>query len=230
MAEFIKGSSYFGTVLSLGAYMLAWFLKKKTKLTVFNPILIAIALTIGVLLILGIDYQSYYSSAKTLSWLLTPATVCLAIPLYEQIQMLKRNLRAIIAGITAGTIASIGSIALITWICGLSSAEFATMLPKSVTTAISMQLSQALGGNGAITAVLVIFTGVMGNLSAEWFLKLIRVTEPAARGVAIGTASHAIGTSRAMEMGPVEGAMSSLSIAVAGVITVAFASFIAQFM
>ena len=163
-----------------------------------------------------------------LSYLLTPATVCLAIPLYEQLHLLRRNLWAILLGIAAGAIASIGSVAVLALICGLNHAEFVTLMPKSVSTAISMPLSEMLGGNAAITAIVVILTGVVGNLAASGFLKLIRVTYPVAKGVAIGTSSHAVGTSRALELGEIEGAMSSLSIVVAGIITVTAASIVSQ--
>ena len=228
MMDMLNHSAFFGTVLSLGAYILAWHLKKRTEKAIFNPILISIALVIGVLLLTGIEYQTYYASAKMLSYLLTPATVCLAIPLYEQLQMLRRNYRAILMGVAAGTIASIGCIYALALICGLNRAEFVTLMPKSVSTAISMPLSEMLGGNAAITAIVVILTGVVGNLAASGFLKAIRVTDPIARGVAIGTSSHAVGTSRALEMGEIEGAMSSLSIVVAGMITVAVSSILAQ--
>ena len=180
MTDMLNHSSYFGVVLSLGAYILAWYLKKRTNRAIFNPILISIALVIGVLLLTGIEYQTYYASAKMLSYLLTPATVCLAIPLYEQLHLLRRNLWAILLGIAAGAIASIGSVAVLALICGLNHAEFVTLMPKSVSTAISMPLSEMLGGNAAITAIVVILTGVVGNLAASGFLKLIRVTDPVA--------------------------------------------------
>ena len=153
MTDMLNHSSYFGVVLSLGAYILAWYLKKRTNRAIFNPILISIALVIGVLLLTGIEYQTYYASAKMLSYLLTPATVCLAIPLYEQLHLLRRNLWAILLGIAAGAIASIGSVAVLALICGLNHAEFVTLMPKSVSTAISMPLSEMLGGNAAITAI-----------------------------------------------------------------------------
>ena len=226
----LKASSYFGFALSLCAYALAWHLKKKLKLDIFNPLLISAALVIGVLLVTHIDYDTYCGSAKMLNYLLTPATVCLAIPLYEQIHLLKRHYKAILLGIFAGSAAGILAVMALALICGLTHEEYVTLLPKSVTTAISMPLSNMLGGNGAITAVIVILTGVVGNLTASGFLKLIRVTDPVAKGIAIGTASHAVGTTRALEMGEIEGAMSSLSIVVAGIITVAAASVAAQIL
>lgn len=224
MQQIIADSAYFGVVLSLSAYGIGMMLKKRLKWTIFNPILIAAALSIGALLLLRVDYPSYYSSAKYLSWLLTPATVCLAIPLYEQIQLLKKHFVAILLGISAGVVASVGSILALAFLMNMTPAESATLLPKSITTAIGVSVSETMGGYPSITAIVIILTGVAGNVLAEGFLKLIRVTNPIARGIAIGTASHAVGTSRAMELGEVEGAMSGLSIAVAGLLTVIAAS------
>lgn len=220
MKELLAGSAFFGVALSLSAYYLGTLLKKRFKLAIFNPILIAVALTIGVLLLLGIDYESYNASAKYLSYLLTPATVSLAIPFYEQLHILKKNARAIALGILGGALTSLACIALMALILGLDHAEYATLLPKSVTTAIGMPLAGSLGGYESVAAVVIIVTGIVGNMLAPWFLKLIRVTEPIAKGVAIGTASHAVGTAKAIELGEVEGAVSGLSIAAAGLFTV----------
>lgn len=230
MKDIIVNSAYFGVLLSLLAYRIGMFVKKKLKRSVFNPLAIAIILTIAALLLLDVDYESYYSGAKYLSWLLTPATVCLAIPLYEQIRRLKDNYRAILAGILSGALASMSCVVLMALLFRLDHAQYVTLLPKSVTTAIGMPLAEELGGYPSIAAAVIIITGIIGNICAEGFLKLIRVYDPVAKGVAIGTASHAIGTSRAMEMGDVEGAMSSLSITAAGLITAALASVFAQFI
>ncbi len=220
MNAIITDSAYFGVVLSLGAYGLGLLLKKRLRRAIFNPILIAVALTIGALLLLKIDYESYYASAKYLSYLLTPTTVCLAIPLYEQLQLLKKHIGAILIGISAGVLAGLGSILLMSLVLNMSSAETMTLLPKSITTAIGVPLAEELGGYSSIAAIAIILTGIVGNVIAEGFLKLIRIVHPVARGIAIGTASHAVGTSKAIEMGDVEGAMSGLSIAVSGLITV----------
>lgn len=228
MGALLSSSAFFGVVISLAAYYIGTCLKKRLKIAVFNPILIAVALTIGFLLLMGIDYQSYYGSAKYLSYLLTPATVCLAIPLYEQLSLLRKNLAAILLGILGGVISSLGSVLVMALALGLDHAEYATLLPKSVTTAIGMPLSESLGGYPAIAAVEIIITGIVGNMVAPGFLKLIRVTHPIAKGIAIGTASHAVGTSKAIELGEVEGAMSGLSIAVAGLITVVAASLVSN--
>lgn len=230
MKDFLANSAYFGVLLSIAAYGIGAALRKRFRRAIFNPLLIAIVLTIGALLLLDIPYQSYNASAKYLSYLLTPATVALAVPLYEKLQLLKKNYRAILLGILSGVLASMSCVLLLALLFGLSHAQYVTLLPKSITTAIGVAVVEELGGYPAIAAAVIIITGVLGNIFAEGFLKLMRIHDPIARGIAIGTASHAIGTSRAMEMGEIEGAMSSLSIAVAGLMTVAGVSVFAQFL
>ena len=230
MKEILAGSAYFGILLSLAAFYLGVRIRRLHRSALTNPMLIAIVLCIAVLALLDIDYAVYNESAKYLSYLLTPATVCLAIPLYRQIQFLKKNYRAILTGILAGVLASLSCVLVLAALFGLNHAEYVTLLPKSVTSAIGMAVAEELGGYPAIAVPVIIVTGVLGNMFAAGFLKLIRVTDPVAKGIAIGTASHAIGTSRAMEMGETEGAMSSLSIVVAGIMTVIGASVFAQFI
>ena len=230
MKEFLMGSSYFGVLLSLLSYWIGTKLKARLKLALFNPLLVSAALTIAALLLLDIDYQSYNAGAKYLSYLLTPTTVCLAIPLYEQRALLLKNFRAIFAGIFSGALTSVVCVYLMSLAFGLDHAQYVTLLPKSVTTAIGMPVAQELGGYGNIAAAVIILTGVLGNIVAEGFFRLLRIREPIARGVALGTSSHAIGTARAMEMGDTEGAMSSLSIAVSGLVTVVLVSVFAQFI
>ena len=222
MSQFLSNSAAFGVLVSLLGYFIGTKLKKKWNFPLFNPFLIAILFTIGALLLLKVDYDHYYESAKYLNYLLTPATVCLAIPLYEQLHMLKKNFWAIFAGILAGVLAALTSILAIALIFRLDHARYVTLLPKSITTAIGLVVSEEMGGYPGITSTAILITGVTGNVLAEGFLKLIRVTEPVAKGVAMGTSAHAIGTAKAFEMGETEGAMSSLSIAVAGIITVIF--------
>ena len=224
MINLLNVSLYFGAVLSLVAYGIGIALKKKLKHAIWNPLLIAIFLTIGVLVALDIEYETYNASARYISFLLTPATICLAIPLYEQIHLLKDNWKAIIFGITSGVITSLTTIFVFALTFRLSYAEYVTFLPKSITTAIGIGVSEELGGYTSITAAVIIITGVIGNIMAEGILKLFKITHPIAKRIAIGTSSHAIGTTKAMEIGEVEGAMSSLSIVVAGIITVLFAS------
>ena len=230
MKEFLINSSYFGVLVSLLGYWIGTKLKARFRLALLNPLLVSAALTIAALLVLKIDYPSYNAGAKYLSYLLTPTTVCLAIPLYEQRALLMKNFRAIFAGIFSGALTSVACVYLMSLAFGLDHAQYVTLLPKSVTTAIGMPVAQELGGYGNIAAAVIILTGVLGNIVAEGFFRLLRIREPIARGVALGTSSHAIGTARAMEMGDTEGAMSSLSIAVSGLITVVLVSVFAQFM
>ena len=229
MNELLVTSAYFGVFISLACYMVGLWVKKKLKFGLANPLLIAVVLVMVILLAGKIEYQTYYSGAKYLSWLLTPATVCLAIPLYEQLAQLKRHWKAILAGVFAGSLTSLASILAMAVLFGLTHEQYVTLLPKSITAAVGMGVSEELGGVVSITIAVIAVTGVLGNIIAEGACKLMRIREPIARGVAIGTAAHAMGTTRAMEMGEVEGAMSGLSIAVAGVFTVAAASVFAMF-
>ena len=224
MNEFAASSVFFGVFVTLAAYFVGLKVKEKTGLAIMNPLLIAIVLVMLLLRGLDIDYAAYNQSARLVSSLLTPATVCLAVPLYEQLQLLKRHKAAILTGVISGVLTSLVCVLVLAVLFGLDHAAYVTLLPKSITTAIGMGVSEQLGGHVSITVAVIIITGVIGNMIAESVCRAFHITEPIARGVAIGTASHAIGTTRAMELGEVEGAMSSLSIVVAGVLTVAGAS------
>lgn len=228
MKEMLANSVYFGVAVSVLSYLLGAFLRKKTGFFLFHPLLVAIVITLLAVVASGMTYEQYNAGARYLSYLLTPATVCLAIPLYEQISLLRKNYKAILAGILSGTLTSLGSIWVMARLFGLSHAEYVTLLPKSVTTAIGMGISEELGGVVPLTVAVIVITGILGNLIGSLVCKLFRIREPIARGVALGTSAHAIGTTRAMEMGDTEGAMSGLSIAVAGIITVVFASVFAM--
>ena len=229
MKEILCNSAYFGVTVSLIGYGAGIMLKKKFKYAFLNPLLISIIFVIGVVLLCGVDYESYENSAQYLSYLLTPATVCLAVPLYQQMALLKKNLAAVACGILAGVLASLGSVLLLAFLFGLEHHVYVTLLPKSITTAIGMGVSEELGGLVTITVAVIIVTGVIGNVIGEAVCKLFRIYEPIAKGLALGTSSHAIGTAKALEMGEVEGAMSSLAIAVAGLLTVIGASVFAGF-
>lgn len=228
--NFFEDSVFFGVAVSVLSYGFGVLLNNKFKLAIFNPLLISIVATVVLLIASGIDYEVYYSGAKYLSYLLTPATVCLAVPLYEKLNVLKNNIKAIMIGILSGVITSLCSILAMSVIFGLSHTEYVTLLPKSITTAIGIGVSEELHGNVTLTVVIIIITGVLGNIIAPVICKLFRIKNPIAKGIAIGTASHAVGTAKAMEMGETEGAMSSLSIAVSGLLTVVGASVFAQFM
>lgn len=228
MNEMFLHSTFFGAFITFLFYQVGAALKKKTGLAIFNPILVSAILIIVLLKAFRVDYETYNNGAKYITYLLTPTTVCLAIPLYEQFELLKKHPAAIMAGIISSVVTSGLLVLAFSILFGLSHKEYVTFLPKSVTTAIGISLSEQLGGYVAITVVSIIITGIFGNISAGAILRLFRVTDPIAKGVAIGSASHAVGTAKAIEMGEVEGAMSSLSIAVAGVLTVLFAAFIAN--
>ena len=223
MRELFASASYAGAALTMIAFFTGSLIKDKFKSQLFNPILIAMIIIISFLTVTGIDYDTYNSGAKYISWFLTPATVSLAIPLYRQIEQLKNNIFAILAGIFSGVVASAAGILLLALVFGLSHPEYVTLLPKSVTSAIGMGVADELGGISSITVPVIIITGIFGNIIASAVLDFFRITNPVAKGLAIGTAAHGTGTTRAIELGEVEGAMSGLSIAVAGLMTVVVA-------
>ena len=220
MKDFLTGSAFFGAFITLAAYEIGLLLKKKYKLAVLNPLLIGTLCVMAVLLLLKVDYPQYNESTRYISYLLTPATVCLV----------KKNKKAVAGGILSGVLASLLSVFLLSKLFGLSHEQYVTLLPKSITTAIGMGISRELGGVETITVAAIIVTGIFGNMIAEFVCKAFRIQEPVAKGLALGTASHAIGTAKAMEMGEVEGAMGSLAIAVAGLLTVSGASLFAGFL
>lgn len=230
MKAFLIDSVFFGTGISLIAYEIGLLIKRKFKMAIFNPLLISMFGIIGILAVLKIDYEDYNKGAQYLSYLLTPATVCLAVPLYEQLNLLKKNLKAVAAGIVSGVLASLLSVLALSKLFALSHELYVTMLPKSITTAIGMGISEELGGVATITVAVIVITGVLGNIFCELICKCFRIYDPVAKGLAIGTSAHAMGTAKAMELGPVEGAMSSLAIAVAGLLTVIGASVFAGWM
>lgn len=224
MTQFMQTSAYAGVTISLVAYGLGAFLKKKFRFGLLNPLLISIIVTILFLIGCNVDYETYNEGSKYLSWLLTPATVCLAIPLYEEWELLKNNAKAVVLGILSGVLTSLVTVLVLSKLMGLSHENYVTLLPKSITTAIGMGVSEELGGYVTITVAVIVITGVLGNIFGELICKIFRIYEPISKGLALGTAAHAIGTAKAMELGEIEGAMSSLSIAVAGILTVIFAS------
>lgn len=219
MLDFLNTSTVWGTALTLAAFALGTFLHRKANAAWCNPLLWGSIFVIIVLSVLKIPYPDYKGSSTALTYLLFPATVSLAVPLYEQWELLKKNVLAIVAGIAAGVVTSIGSVLLLAWLFRLDATSAVSLLSNSVTTAIGVDVSTELGGIPALTTAVIILTGIVGNLLAVSLCKLLRITNPIARGVAIGTSAHAIGTSKALEIGQIEGAMSSLSIAAAGVLT-----------
>ena len=219
MAELLQNFSLFPLVLTLASYQIGLWCQKKTRSAICNPLLIAALLSIGVLLLVGMEPQVYAAGTAGISWLLTPATVCLALPLYEQLKVLKGHLPAILAGILTGTLTSLLCIFGMCRLFGLDDILTLSLLPKSVTTAIGLALTENANGLPALTAAAIIITGILGNLTGSFLCKILKITDPIAQGVGFGTAAHVIGTSRATEVDPLAGAVSSLSLAVAGILT-----------
>ena len=207
MNDFFQNSMFAGVTLSLISYILGVTLKKKLKLSIFNPLFISIIISIAVLCLGQVDYETYQEGANLLSYLLTPATVCLAVPLYEQWELLKKNYKAVLCGLLAGTITSMSTVFLLSTLCNLSHTEYVTLLPKSITTAIGMGVSEELGGYVTITVAVIVITGVLGNMIGGFVCKVFHIEESISKGLAFGASSHAIGTAKAVEMGEVEGAM-----------------------
>ena len=227
MGEFLLESQFFGLFLSLAFFQLARWLNRKAGREVISPLLFATLLCIAVLLVFDIDFEVYNRGAQYLDVLLTPATICLAIPLYRQYELLRRNAVAVLAGSVAGVAAHMAGCLLMLAVFRLEAAEFITLLPKSITTAIGKSLSAELGGYPAITMAAIMITGLFGAAIAPVLLRLFRVRDPLAQGLAIGTASHAAGTSTAVQMGEVQGAASSLAFVVTGLLTVVAAPLLA---
>lgn len=230
MKEALTDSVYFAIFISILGYEAGLLINKKLKLAIFNPLLTAIIFIIGLLTVLKIDYDTYNRGANLISMLLTPATVSLAVPLYEKLTILKKNFFAIMAGIFSGVIASAVTIYLLSVLYKLNHSQYVTLLPKSITTAIGIELSGENGGMEAITVAAIVITGIIGNVTAQTVLKIFKIKNPIAKGIAIGTSAHAMGTAKAVEMGETEGAMSGLAIAVAGILTVICMSVFAQFI
>lgn len=227
MNEFLLDSACFGIVLSLLCYWIALKISERVKSTLCNPLLVASVIIILILMALKIDYETFDIGASYLTWFLTPATVCLAVPLYRQFQVLKSNMKAIVLGIAAGCIACMVTIAGLAAVFAFDTKLTLSLLPKSITTAIAIGLSEEIGGMSAVTVACVVFTGIFGACTASALFKVFKIEEPVAQGLAAGASAHAIGTSRALELGEIQGAMSSLAIVVTGILTVILAPVVA---
>ena len=214
----LNESAFFYIFITLFFYEISALIQKKLKQEWFNPLLMSIVFTVIMLLAGDIKYEHYEASTSLIGYFLTPATVCLAVPLYEKLGELKKNAAAILIGIFSGVITSALCICLVALIFNLDREAVASFLPKSVTTAIG--IAEELGGIAALTAISIIVTGVAGNILAEGVCKLFKITDPVAIGAAIGTSSHAGGTAKALQLGQTQGAISGLAIAVAGILTV----------
>jgi predicted murein hydrolase (TIGR00659 family) len=228
MNEILLQSAYFGVGISLIAYWIGLAVKKRINWTICNPLLIAVLLVSGFLLIFDIDYETYDNGAKYITYFLTPSTVCLAVPLYRQLKILKKNLVAVATSIAAGSVSGVLVIFGLCRMLKIESELYYSMLPKSITTAIAIGVSEEIGGIPTVTVGAVVLTGLFGAIFATTICKIFKIQEPVAVGLAYGTSAHAIGTSKAMEVGEIEGAMSSLAIVVAGIIVVVLAPIMAE--
>ena len=226
MNDYIAFSAYFGVALTLLVYLFACRLGKRLHHPLANPMLLCLIMMIALLLLLDIDYDAYNQSARYLTYLLTPATACLALPLYRQIQKLREYPLAIVAGILTGVAVNALCVLAVALVFRLGHYDFVTLIPKSVTGAVGMPLAEELGGTGGITMAAISITGIFGNIMGPQVLRWFHVTDRVAQGVAMGCGSHAFGTVRALEMGEVEGAMGSLSLVITALLTVVIAPFL----
>jgi putative effector of murein hydrolase len=220
MTGFLEFSTYFGFFLSIAAFLFGDWLSRKVRHPLCNSMLIAVVLIIALLKLFRIDYETYNAGAKYLSFFITPAVVCLAIPVYQQFSILRKNTAAILAGVCAGMLACFTTVLALAALFRLGHAEYVTFLPKSVTTAIGIAISEEMGGYASITAAVIAITGLLGNLLAVPLCRLLRIEEPLAKGLAIGTSAHAIGAAKALELGEVESAVCNVAIVIAGLAAV----------
>ena len=219
-------SPFFGIALSIVAFSIGVWIQKKTGLVICNPLIIAIVLVSGVLLLFKIPYESYNEGGSIINMFLAPATSCLAVSVYTRMELLKKNWLPILAGCVVGSITSMGSVFLLCRLFGLDEAMTWSLLPKSVTTPIAVGIAESHGGISSITVAGVILTGIMGSILAPFLIRIFRVKDSMTAGLAIGACSHAVGTSKAIEIGETEGAMSGLAIGICGIVTVVFSMFL----
>ncbi|MGM0509086.1 MAG: LrgB family protein [Fusobacteriota bacterium] len=219
MFENMFNSQAFGILITILMYKIAMIINKKTKISVLNPVIVSGGFIIGILLMLDVDYETYNNGGKLISFFLEPATVILAIPLYKNIHHLKRYSKEIVFGITIGSFSSIISVFLLSKIFGMDFQVILSLLPKSITTPIGLEVSKNIGGLRGITVIAIVLTGIFGATFMPLMTRIFGFKNKIAIGVATGTSSHALGTSRAIEVGEVEGAMSGLAIGIAGLVT-----------
>ena len=229
MTEFFSTAAFCLT-LTLAAYSFGSFLQRKTKLVVLNPILVGAVIVVIVLSLLDLPCKTYLEGCKALQFWLTPATVCLSIAFYQQFQSLKKHIWAISAGVFAGSVCSLCFIYTMCRFFDLDQAVMISLLPKSITTAIGTAVVDELGGLSAITTFAIAVTGIFGYIVGPALCKIFKIKDPIAQGVSFGTASHVVGTTKASELSQLTGAVSSLSLTLAGLISVVILSFFAQFL
>ena len=226
----IISSPLFGVFVSLLAFEIGCIIYKKTKLPIFNPLFISMILIIALLKAFNISLEDYNKGGSIISFFLGPATVILAVPLYKKINLLKQHIVPILSGIIIGSTVGMLSIIGLSKLFGLSEELNKALVPKSVTVPIGMEISKQIGGIPSVTVAAIVITGILGSIIAPTLCKLCRIKDSVAKGIAIGTASHAVGTTKALEMGETEGAMSGLAIGVAGLVTVIIAPIIVKLL
>lgn len=224
------GSPLFGIAISLLTFQMASMLYRRTGSVFLNPLVLSMVMIIAFLVNFHISFDDYNKGGRFISFFLGPATVILAVPLYKKIHLLKANILPILAGITIGSVTGIVSIIGMCRIFGLEELVSVSMIPKSITTPIGIELSNQLGGLPSITVAGIVFTGISGVLLGPMICRLFRIDDKVAVGIAIGTSSHALGTTKAVELGETEGAMSGLAIGIAGLITIFLAPLIAKIL
>ena len=229
MDSIVQSSAYFGFFITLFGYWVSTQIAKRMRSTLCNPLLLTIIFIIAFLKLADISYASYDNGAKYINYFLTPSTVCLAVPLYRQLKLLKEYAGAILISIMSGTAACAIMIFGLAKLFLLENSIYASLVPKSITTAIALGMSEELGGLSAVTVMAVFVTGILGAVIANTVFKNFKIEDPVAQGLAMGTASHAIGTSKALELGEIQAAMSSLAIAVTGILTVIVGPIVAGF-
>ena len=213
-------SPVFGVIISLIAYEIGIYIKKKGRLSVFNPLLIAVIILIVFLQKFHIKYEDYNNGGQIISFFLFPATVALALPMYKKFALFKENAIPILTGIFSGAIVGFLCVVILSRLFGLTDVLIESLIPKSITTPIGIVLSKQLGGLPSITVVAIIMTGIIGSIVGPFLYKIFKINDKVALGIAMGASSHALGTARAMEIGEIEGAMSGLTMAISGVMTV----------
>lgn len=227
MLETFVTDSFFGIFLTLFFYLIGLKLHQKWKLAIFTPLIFAIICVIIFLLAFNIPLSAYNNGGQFVSIWVTPATVCLAIKLENNYQYLKDNYIPILTGIISGVVMHTMLILALCLLLSFNGDLFATLFPKSITTAIAVGVSESLGGLESLTVAVVVFTGILGAAIAPGLFKMMKINDPVAQGIALGSGAHAMGTTKAIEMGEVQGAMSSLSIVVTG-ITIVLVSPVAE--
>ena len=213
-------SPIFGVIISLIAYEIGIYIKKKAKLSIFNPLLIAIVILIFFLEKFNITYANYNNGGQIISFFLFPATVALALPMYKKFALFKKNVFSILIGIFSGAISGFICVVFFSKLFGLTNVLTESLIPKSITTPIGIALSKQLGGFSSITVVAIIMTGIIGSIVGPVLHKVFRIKDKVALGIAMGASAHALGTARAMEIGEIEGAMSGLTMAISGIFAV----------